>query len=124
MCRAWVEVLDRRDGSYVVRYKFHHTSCHNVVISVTEGGQHLGPSPVHVAGTVHPDTCRCPEKDLGRWMEEVGCPAETGRMSADLARWRDGVDINKGLEMAKKEFNNPGAHAWCHYAVINNTVHR
>jgi len=122
-CRAWTEVLDRKDGSFVVRYKF-HSSCYDVVLSVSWKGEHVGESPVKVAGVVHPDTCNCPDKSLAKWMEQVGCPAPPRRMEEDLAKWKDGVDVAKGLENAKKLFDNPGAHAWCHYAIVENEVHR
>lgn len=122
-CRAWSEVLSRKDGSFIVRYKF-HVSCHGVEVSVKWKGEHIGVSPVKVEGVVHPDTCNCPDKSLARWIDEVGCRPPPNRMEEDLEKWKDGVDVMKGLEEAKKLFDNPGAHAWCHYAVVGNKVHR
>jgi len=43
-CRAWVEVFDTPQLSYIVRYKF-HSSCDKVVLRVTLGGHHIQGSP-------------------------------------------------------------------------------
>lgn len=46
-CRVWVNVLDRRDGSYIARYKLYET-CYSVQITVKFKGDHVGGSPFQI----------------------------------------------------------------------------
>lgn len=43
-CRVWVNLLDRRDGSYIARYKLYET-CYSVQITVKFNEDHVGGSP-------------------------------------------------------------------------------
>jgi hypothetical protein len=48
-CRIWVNMLDRKDGSFIVRYKLYHT-CNNFKINVTYKGVHVALSPYIIKG--------------------------------------------------------------------------
>lgn len=43
-CRLWVNVLDRKDGVFIVRYKVYEP-CTNFKINVKFKGIHIGDSP-------------------------------------------------------------------------------
>lgn len=48
-CRIWVNTLDRKDGSYIVRYKVYE-SCLSIVINVRYDGNHVAQSPYKIKG--------------------------------------------------------------------------
>jgi hypothetical protein len=48
-CRVWINTLDRKDGSFIIRYKIYHT-CHNFNIHVTYKGVHVASSPYIIKG--------------------------------------------------------------------------
>jgi len=50
-CRIWINTLDRKDGSFIVRYKTYDT-CHDFKIHVTYRGIHVGASPYIITGKV------------------------------------------------------------------------
>lgn len=43
-CQIWKQVLDRKDGSFIVRYKLYET-CHNMEISIMYDSLHIDNSP-------------------------------------------------------------------------------
>lgn len=49
--RTMMQVLDRHDGSYLVRYKLMQ-GYHDVVINVLFNGQHIANSPYALSGTI------------------------------------------------------------------------
>jgi hypothetical protein len=49
ICRVWINTLDRKDGSFIVRYKTYHT-CHNFKIRITYSGVDVGASPYLIKG--------------------------------------------------------------------------
>ena len=42
--RAWVQILDRNDGTYIVRYKLYQ-AYEDFSIEVRHNGEHVGGSP-------------------------------------------------------------------------------
>jgi hypothetical protein len=48
-CRVWINILNRNDGSFIVRYKTYHT-CYNFKIHVTYKGVHVASSPYIIKG--------------------------------------------------------------------------
>ena len=48
--RTHIQVLDRHDGSYLVRYKLWQ-GYHSIVINVLHRGQHVAASPYTLSGT-------------------------------------------------------------------------
>lgn len=47
--RIWKEILDRNDGSYLVRMRFFET-VENIEITIKHKGKHVGNSPYKVKG--------------------------------------------------------------------------
>jgi len=72
-CRIWTQILDRHDGSFIVRYKMMH-SCDDLEIHITSKGQHLGESPYKFNDRIYAETCDCPVKDLDEMISLYQCP--------------------------------------------------
>ena len=47
--RVWPQLLDRHDGSYILRYKMHQ-SCKDLRIEIKYGDQHVAQSPYKLHG--------------------------------------------------------------------------
>ncbi|CAH2067126.1 unnamed protein product, partial [Iphiclides podalirius] len=63
LCRIWVNTLDRKDGTFIVRYKLYET-CINLSISIYYKSKHIHNSPIKFQGPIQPDQCVCPENDF------------------------------------------------------------
>ncbi len=74
-------------------------------------------------GPVQPHGCRCPRGDFQRWFEDYGCRDSHPQVEADLSVFADGIDVGKGLSDAL-DSTSAGAHSFCHYAVVDNRIHR
>lgn len=48
-CRVWTNILDRKDGSFIVRYKLYET-CYDMEISVKYEGNDVEGSPILIEG--------------------------------------------------------------------------
>jgi hypothetical protein len=48
-CRVWVNKLDRKDGTFIVRYKVYET-CHDMSINIYYKSKPIIGSPYHYTG--------------------------------------------------------------------------
>lgn len=48
-CHIWTQVLDCKDGSFIIRYKLHNT-CLNVTLYIKVNGQDLQIFPLKIIG--------------------------------------------------------------------------
>ncbi|CAL4109437.1 unnamed protein product, partial [Meganyctiphanes norvegica] len=55
-CRVWTQILDRYDGSYIVRYRTYQT-CRKTSIHILYNSKHLGDSPYTFSGSITGITC-------------------------------------------------------------------
>jgi len=68
--RTQIQVLDRHDGSYLVRYKLMQ-GYHDVVINVLYNGRHIADSPYSLSGILsclHPICCNTMSKLRARFL--------------------------------------------------------
>ncbi|PSN36213.1 KDEL motif-containing protein 1 [Blattella germanica] len=114
-CRVWINILDKKDGSFIVRYKMYHT-CHNVKIHITYEG-------VHIASPVYADGCYCPEKSFTKWMNDFGCETSFDQINTDLKAFPQ-VNFTDVRNAAIEKFDNPRGMSMCHYAVKDNKIFR
>ncbi|XP_018024379.1 protein O-glucosyltransferase 2 isoform X2 [Hyalella azteca] len=121
-CRVWVQVLDRYDGSYIVRYRTYQT-CHNMRINVLYLSQHVSDSPYKISEPVYPESCYCPEGTLEEWLTVAGCPASVPQVEEDLAPF-PAVHFSEVLREAKDRYYRPAARSFCHYVVKTNEIYR
>lgn len=49
LCRIWVNTLDRKDGTFIVRYKIYET-CVDLSISIYYKSKHIHKSPLKFTG--------------------------------------------------------------------------
>lgn len=121
-CRIWTQVLNRHDGSFLVRYRLYNT-CRNLRIRVMHEGTDVTNSPYDSPGPVHNEECFCPDSSFDNWMEQMGCPRTYQQIEDDLKPFSQ-VNMKNAWEEAKKHFNMPGSYSLCHYAVVKNKVYR
>ncbi|CAG5131230.1 unnamed protein product [Candidula unifasciata] len=120
--RIWTQVLDRHDGTYVVRFR-PFSSATDLLISVELNGRHIAESPYHIKGDVYHETCNCPHQTADQWASSVGCPASYLQIERDLEPFSD-IDMVHVAREAVERFKDEGRHSICHYKVINNKVYR
>lgn len=50
-CRVWVNTLDRKDGTFIVRYKVYET-CMDLKVSIYYKSKHINESPLTLEGII------------------------------------------------------------------------
>ncbi|XP_047128293.1 protein O-glucosyltransferase 2 isoform X1 [Hydra vulgaris] len=111
------EVIDRKDGTFLVRYRM-HLSYDNIVIYVTHNGDNVGNSPFHLSGKVYNENCFCPEVEK-RWVKNMACPVNYQQIEKDLKPFPN-INLENLIESATKSYNV----AFCHYTIKKNKVYR
>ncbi|KAI5632585.1 glycosyl transferase family 90 domain-containing protein [Phthorimaea operculella] len=121
-CRTWVNKLDRKDGTFIVRYKLYET-CYDLAINVYYKSKHIEGSPFKFTGPILPDQCDCPEKDFQTWIKNYGCPASYKQMEKDLKPFQK-VNMRLYIEKIIDRLHSPESTSFCHYVIKNNQVNR
>ncbi|XP_078513629.1 protein O-glucosyltransferase 2 [Lissotriton helveticus] len=117
--RVGVQVLDRKDGSYIVRYRM-YASYKNLKIEVTVNDKHVAKSPYILKGPVYHETCNCPQEDSGTWLKEMNCPQNISQIHNDLKHFLT-VDPDRIAEEIPERFGE--RQSLCHYTVKDNKVY-
>lgn len=117
--RVGVQVLDRKDGSYIVRYRM-YASYKNLKIEVTVNDKHVAKSPYILKGPVYHETCNCPQEDNDTWLKEMNCPQNISQIQNDLAHFLT-VDPDRIAEEIPERFGE--RQSLCHYTVKDNKVY-
>lgn len=121
-CRVYLEQLDRRDGSYIIRYKVPYT-CHDVQIHIQYKGQHVGESPYKVNRPIYSDKCNCPEARMDDWLHANECPETFEQIDNDLKAFR-AVNFTAIRSKLLDKFNHPGSISLCNYVIKSNRIYR
>ncbi|XP_032794179.2 protein O-glucosyltransferase 2 [Daphnia magna] len=121
-CRVWTQILDRHDGSFIVRYKMFQY-CDDMEIHVTWKGHHLAESPYTYKGRIYAEACDCPLDSIDEMIADYQCSADVAQIDNDISRFHN-VDFSQVLSEAIKRFSHAGSYSFCHYVVLNNKVHR
>ncbi|KAL1490494.1 hypothetical protein ABEB36_013178 [Hypothenemus hampei] len=121
-CRIWSNILDRKNGSFIVRYKVYET-CSNIKISVKLGNKHVAKSPYVIDQIVYSDDCFCPKKDIPEILKTWHCEAIPPQITKNLKEFQT---IDWDIERPKviKQFNQPTSVSLCHYVIKNNEIYR
>ncbi|XP_042240058.1 protein O-glucosyltransferase 2-like isoform X2 [Homarus americanus] len=122
-CRVWTQILDRYDGSYIVRYRTYQTCRKLLTIHVLYNSQHVAESPYKISGPVYSEDCYCPIGDISSWQELVSCPTSYEQINYDLKNFSE-VDFEPVLKEAAKRFNQAGSRSFCNYVIKDNKVYR
>nr|XP_028584015.1 protein O-glucosyltransferase 2 isoform X1 [Podarcis muralis] len=117
--RVGVQILDRKDGSFIVRYRM-YASYKNLRIEVQAQGVHVAKSPYSLKGPVYHENCDCPQEDGNAWLEEMSCPPSILQIQRDLAHFPT-VDPDKIAKEIPQRFGQ--RQSLCHYTIKDNKVY-
>ncbi|MBN3307191.1 KDEL1 protein, partial [Amia calva] len=81
--RIWVQVLDRKDGSFLVRYRM-YASYSSLQIEVLLQDRQVAQSPYNLRGPVYHENCHCPEASSAKWLQNMHCPETITQIMQDL----------------------------------------
>lgn len=87
-CRIYTNILDRKDGSYIVRYKLFE-KCNSLSISITFSGEHAAGSPYMFSKGILSDDCNCPKGYISEMIDEWECGSIPQQISKDLEYFDD-----------------------------------
>ncbi|XP_073986537.1 protein O-glucosyltransferase 2-like isoform X2 [Rhodnius prolixus] len=121
-CQLWKNLLNRRDGSFIVRYKLYET-CYNFYINILYNAAHITSSPYFFKGPIQPEDCYCPKKDIKKWLEDFECNTNYNQLQIDLNKFHN-VNFDAFHKNAVNRFNNSQQSSVCNYVVKSNKVYR
>lgn len=121
ICRNNVNIIDRGDGSFIVRYTIIDW-CDKINIEVKYNGSHVADSPYFTRETVYSEKCNCPQ-DLNLWLINNYCPKSDKQIEWDLHSFKR-VNFSAIRENLLKRYNMPNSVSLCHYVVKNQEIHR
>ncbi|XP_057667646.1 protein O-glucosyltransferase 2-like isoform X2 [Diorhabda carinulata] len=121
-CRIWTNVLDRKDNSYIVRYKLYET-CSYLKISVTYNNEHLAKSPYLINAPVKSDDCVCPTRNINESLNAWECGSVPKFINDKLSVFRK-INWTEQRKEILERFNQPHSVSLCHYIVKNNKIYR
>ncbi|XP_045191680.2 protein O-glucosyltransferase 2-like [Mercenaria mercenaria] len=120
--RVYVQILDKQNGMYIVRFRIYST-LENIKIAVTYNGEHVAKSPYEMPGFMYPETCYCPEPDIQQWFTSMECTNSYKQIKNDLSLFKD-VDLEKTAAETIQRFNTTTAIGVCYYKIIDNKIYR
>ncbi|KAJ0181991.1 hypothetical protein K1T71_002713 [Dendrolimus kikuchii] len=121
-CRIWVNKLDRKDGSFIVRYKIYET-CYDFSINLYYNSKPIKGSPFIYKGPIQADQCNCPHEDFESWLKEYNCVKSYEQIDNDLKYFKE-IDMKKKLQRIVEKFNRPESTSYCHYVIKDNKIYR
>ncbi|XP_030642642.1 protein O-glucosyltransferase 2 [Chanos chanos] len=117
--RIWIQVLDRRDGSFLVRYRM-YASYTDLHIQVLLKDKHVAKSPYVLKGHVYHEGCDCPEPSGALWEKHMHCPSSFAQIQRDLSLFPR-VDPERNAHEIPQRFGR--RQSLCHYTIKNNQVY-
>ncbi|KAJ8388562.1 hypothetical protein AAFF_G00132760 [Aldrovandia affinis] len=117
--RIWVQVLDRRDGSLLVRYRM-YASYPALRVEILLKGTHAAKSPYIIKGPVYHESCDCPVTSAGQWLQHMHCPSSFPQILRDLSVFPS-VDPDRNAQDIPRRFGQ--RQSLCHYTIKDNQVY-
>uniref|UniRef100_A0A8C6VER4 Protein O-glucosyltransferase 2 n=1 Tax=Naja naja TaxID=35670 RepID=A0A8C6VER4_NAJNA len=117
--RVGVQVLDRKDGSFIVRYRM-YASYKNLRIEVWAKSKQVAESPYILKGPVYHENCDCPQEDGRAWLEVMSCPQAIEQIQRDLAHFPT-IDPDKIAREVPQRFGQ--RQSLCHYTIKDNKIY-
>ncbi|KAF3842938.1 hypothetical protein F7725_001787 [Dissostichus mawsoni] len=117
--RIWIQVLDRHDGSFLVRYRMYATYT-DLHINVLLKNKHVAKSPFILKGQVYHEGCDCPQTSGSVWEADMQCPQSFPQIERDLALYAV-VDPDRNADEIPKRFGQ--RQSLCHYTIKDNKVY-
>ncbi|XP_066157436.1 protein O-glucosyltransferase 2-like [Euwallacea fornicatus] len=121
-CRIWSNVLDRKDGSLIVRYKVYET-CTHIKISIKYKNQHIGQSPYIIKEVIYPEDCYCPVESITKFLQTWQCETVPRQIVKNFGFFKS-IDWEEMRPKVIKQFDKPHAVSICHYVIKNNKINR
>lgn len=121
-CHVRVEILDRKDGSFIVRYKMSH-KCWDLSIEITHKGKHVAASPYKIKDPVYSEYCRCPQQ-IDQWLKNYKCNATFEQIDHDLKPFERVNFTRVRRKIMEKYKDHPQSISVCHYVIHSNRVFR
>ena len=129
--RVYLEILDRYDGSYVVRYKL-YKSYRKLRISVfSDTHEHIAKSPYNLDVPINQDKCNCPDENFRRWLLKMQCNETYTQIELDMKRIEEEsknnnngklIDMDQLRQQIIDSYNQEYTHSFCNYVILNNEV--
>lgn len=145
LTRIWLQVLDRKDGSFLVRYRMYATYP-DIHIHVLLKNEHVANSPFVLEGSrrhrisyktcfernfhsriflclfpgpVYHEGCDCPQPSGSVWEAHMSCPDSFPQIDRDLSVFPS-VDPDRNAQEIPQRFGQ--RQSLCHYTVKDNKV--
>ncbi|XP_071957348.1 protein O-glucosyltransferase 2-like [Antedon mediterranea] len=119
--RIWLQVLDRHDGSFLVRYRMFE-SYQNMQVDVKIGEKHVAKSPYTLKGPVYDEKCYCPNGHVDDWLDSMQCRQDLHpQIEKDLLNFPS-VNLDNLAEKVIAKYS--AHHSLSHYTIINNKIYR
>ncbi|XP_026888565.2 protein O-glucosyltransferase 2 isoform X2 [Electrophorus electricus] len=106
--RIWVQLLDRHDGSFLVRYRM-YASYTDLNIHVLLRNKPVAKSPYILTGSVYHESCDCPESNGALWEKYMRCPSSFAQIQHDLSVFTR-VDLDRNAEEIPVYIKTYGEH--------------
>ncbi|XP_055334150.1 LOW QUALITY PROTEIN: protein O-glucosyltransferase 2-like [Paramacrobiotus metropolitanus] len=123
-CPIFQELLDRKDGTYLARYRLYEP-CDGLQIAITtENGQHVAGSPFVFEGKVMHADCDCPVA-AEKWKELSQCPLTYSQIDRDLEQFAPSGKYNMSevFEALSSRFH-PQSACFCYYMIKNQRLYK
>ncbi|KAK2579229.1 hypothetical protein KPH14_008198 [Odynerus spinipes] len=121
-CHIWTQVLDCKDGSFIIRYKLYST-CFNVTLHVKVNDQDLPALPLIFKGPVYEEECYCPNPNFNDWLSNYECANNYAQITRDLIPFTS-VDFDKIRNQIIEKYDKPYSVSLCHYIIKENRIFR
>ncbi len=120
-----LEILNRNDGSYIVRYRLNDNYENMIINIMTKDGLHIAKSPYFLKGVLTAENCDCPQADLNKWYQSIQCNQTYTQIEQDMKKFNNTkFDMNEIHEYITEKFNQRFSHSYCNYVVLDNKVGR
>ncbi|XP_015113633.1 protein O-glucosyltransferase 2 [Diachasma alloeum] len=121
-CRVWIQTLDCKDGSYIVRYRLYET-CYDFHIDVRVNNSTIPSGSIYKKGPVYEEECVCPGLSLQDWLQKYQCPASYTQILSDLKDFPQ-INFDDIRTQLIKDYAKPNSVSLCHYVIQNNQIFR
>lgn len=122
-CRTQRDVIDRGDGTFLVRYNLISDWCDKVQIHVKYNGTHVAHSPYYINEKVYSEKCHCP-KDFRVYSLQQKCSLSVNmyeQIVNDLEPFQK-VNFSRMRVDLIQQYNQPLSIALCHYVIKDQEI--
>ncbi|KAF7997596.1 hypothetical protein HCN44_006167 [Aphidius gifuensis] len=121
-CRIWKNILDCKDGSFIIRYRVYET-CYDLSIKVRVKNQIIHSASSLSKGPVYEEECYCPVASISDWKNQAECQDNYPKIIDDMKSFAS-IDFDVVRNQVIKEFDRPTSVSICHYVIKNNRIYR